>query len=399
MLQKEVVSLIRIFAILVAIVYSFQIIAILPVLPTTILVGVPFLFSCILLLTGDVKFNIPYVVFIVYCFLCLLILRPDPVFRSYSRLLSFAMLLFALTPMIKNNCLDLFREELLKYITVVIVAISFLSFFCYFLGINYFSTEYSDGFIHDFQGGGGHFSGLFRHSMILGPMSGISTCYCVSKNLKNWDWKYLMLAFVCMGACLLSGSRGAILATLFGVLTSLIKVDTNPVIKRRILTVVLLLLVSFPLWNGLLGEIESKMSHADREDMGYFDSRTIKFHYRWMEIKESPLIGMGFATIDPDNGDEYDPDTGVVEPGSSWLGLISMTGIIGLVIFIMMVIGPITNVVNRHGIGDVFMVSCFILFSVHMIIEGYLLASGSVLAFFLWLLFGVAAGSYKNAVV
>ncbi len=54
-----------------------------------------------------------------------------------------------------------------------------------------------------------------------------------------------------------------------------------------------------------------------------------------MEFESSPLIGVGFDAIDLNLSSAsggYDKDSGMVESGSSWLIILSMTGLIGAIL-------------------------------------------------------------------
>jgi hypothetical protein len=90
-----------------------------------------------------------------------------------------------------------------------------------------------------------------------------------------------------------------------------------------------------------------------------------------------------------------DYTTGTVEPGTSWGAILAMTGAFGLCVFLILVLR--TYIVNYNVFReDVPLVSHFlnallIFFAIHWIAEGYMLAAGSYLFFYAWLLIGVSS--------
>ena len=67
---------------------------------------------------------------------------------------------------------------------------------------------------------------------------------------------------------------------------------------------------------------------------GTFSSRESLWMARIAEIKSHPLTGVGFCCVDP-RLTPVNTQTGVIEPGSSWLAIFSMTGILGFLSFII----------------------------------------------------------------
>ncbi len=79
--------------------------------------------------------------------------------------------------------------------------------------------------------------------------------------------------------------------------------------------------------------------------------------------------------------------TGTIEPGSSWLFLLSSLGLYGFLSFLI----PFaynTYMLYKNlntGFNGGLLCSIMVLFSVHMLIEGYVVAPGAYLCFLLWL--------------
>ena len=68
--------------------------------------------------------------------------------------------------------------------------------------------------------------------------------------------------------------------------------------------------------------------------IGILDSRSNLWDDRLREFTNYPIFGVGFAEIDIIHDNNYTKD-GVIELGSSWLGLLSMLGIVGYFIHVL----------------------------------------------------------------
>ena len=78
-----------------------------------------------------------------------------------------------------------------------------------------------------------------------------------------------------------------------------------------------------------------------------------------------------------------------IESGSSWLSVLSMTGIIGFLI-IMRIYSK--SVISAYKFGkDPLLISILTLLSVNMFTEGYIFFGGSFLAFLFWITIGVCS--------
>ena len=138
------------------------------------------------------------------------------------------------------------------------------------------------------------------------------------------------------------------------------------------------------------------MKQAIREEIGtHYDSRSILFANRIRELKESPFWGVGFSSI------KYGHvrDSGTIEPGSSWLAILSMTGIIGFSIFMRIIVDCIKGMGSNNGIKqkNALLIGVFVFFVCHMFFEGYVFAANSTFFFILWTLIGVSIdGLYQD---
>lgn len=334
------------------------------------------------------NFSKLYFFFFVYLILNVLFTNPPRVFQAWPRLGLFVILLLSVSPVLQSKGMRFYRINCLKYFLILLLPFTFISFFCYFLGINFFTSQYGEV---DYTVRVGGFSALFKHSMILGPMAAISTCTSLWVSLKSPRRKFIWwtIAFCCLGATFLSASRASAIGAILGVLIILLYSSSKKSKGvQHILLVSIIATATFSLWGGLLSGLETK---TQNRDMGTFESRTDKFEARLSEFTKSPIIGMGFSSIDPNGKDYFDTESGAVEPGSSWLGILSMTGIIGLLFMLRIVWDAYKSLLRSNSIYKPLLLGYLTFFVFHMLFEGYVFAGGSVLCFLLWLVIGVSS--------
>lgn len=346
------------------------------------------LMSLIVITYGILKnprINILYISYFTYLFINITLTNPPTVFKSWLRLGLFIGLLFCIAPVIENNTMRQFRMQCFKYVMVLAVPLSAISFFCYFLGINFIRSSFS----HEITLAG-TFSGLFQNSMLLGPISGISSCYSFWSYLNSKNKWWLSLFILCAGACMFSSSRSAVFGAAIGCMSIIIFSNHNSSKRiRQILAIGIVACASFPIWQGALSGIAQK--NEANKSLGAYGSRTEKFEARIDEFKSSPLIGVGFASINPNGNDVYDHRTGVVEPGSSWLAVLSMTGLIGLAFIIPMYINAFYSSRKNKSRYGALLAGLIIYLTFHELFEGYMMAAGSTLCFISWLIIGVSS--------
>lgn len=246
------------------------------------------------------------------------------------------------------------------------------------------SIEKDMEILEEYEGVGGWFSGLLAHSMLLGPVAAIASCYLLYLYLQQRKLYLLILLIACLGALLFASSRGAIIATIASflyVFYRLYKIDKKA--NRNFLYLFIFLFVTFPIWDSALDGIRFKENRGDAS--GTYGSRTRKFEQRINEIESNPFIGIGFSSI---SQRRQITRSGAVEPGSSWLATLSMTGIIGF-IFVVSFFRTGFRIKTKVD-SNLLTKSLLIFWSVHMIVEGYIYAAGSSLCFLVWLVVGVS---------
>lgn len=337
--------------------------------------------------------------FLLCCSVGLIIANPPEYFKSWQRLGLFALLLFAVFPVFSNAKINNIRHLLLTYSLWLCSFIGLTGVICFLCGINYMHNLYNSSIESS-----GVFGGLANHSMMLGPCGaiGMITLGWLSfqikarKSLKILCWIGIFLCFL---STMLSASRIASAGGVVGILTLLYVANRGQIIKliAEGIAIISLLIVSYPMYETYAAPLVNKQQ-KNEETGSTFSSRERKWNNRMEEFRENPIFGVGFAAVDPENKSDYDQSTGALEPGSSYLAILSMTGICGILIF-MGIFLPIllkllkTSLHTRLSSEMVLWTSLLMFFSVTMIAEGYILAAGSYFCFLFWLLLGVCYSS------
>lgn len=358
-----------------------------PVIPLPQIINVFFslIILCYCVYDRPFTVNKTLIVYFFYLGFSLLIASPPGVFHSWERLIYFITILLLISPVFHNDKLIYFRRKALKAITVIYVLLTIGSFIAFFLGINLMRN---DGEL-DLEVAG-HFGGLTCQSMMLGPIAAVSACVSLFLALRTKNKLLWLLCTVSICTIMFSASRGALLAAVMGTLVIIYYHAANKYkFVKNIILVVVTICITFPLWSGLASGIIQKNQDINRE--GVFDSRTTKFLARLSEFQERPITGYGFAAIDINGMDEYDAETGTIEPGSSWLAVLSMTGIIGLLMWLTINAIVIVKLSRTKFFYKSLLLSLLVLFLTHMAIEGYVFSVSTPLCVCYWLLLGVAS--------
>lgn len=331
--------------------------------------------------------NPTYILFCIYLCFNIVITDPPPVFNTGQRLLLFIVLLSSVSSMISSEVQRYFRLRCFYIFISIMSALSAASCICYFLGINFFRSFYG---LTDYTVHAGLFGGLFAQSMFLGPMAGISVCFLIWNYLITKRKTFIIFAVLSGGAMLFSASRSAVLSTICACIILIILFYKKKGNALKFLTgAALLMTVTFPLWESSLSGISEK--NDNNEKLGKYGSRTEKFEARLAEFGSNPVFGVGFASVDPNGKDIYNTVKGTIEPGSSWLSTLSMTGIIGSIFVAYFVINAFKNAKRSTAVSASLMASLVVWFALHMIFEGYIFAAGGPMCFITWLILGTAS--------
>ena len=348
----------------------------------TVITGIGIL--CILFFSEFPKLYTPILLFLVYIGFALLLSDPSPIFNAWARFFAFVAIITIVSPMIQNENLRILRRLCLYEVITLCIILSFISFFCFFLGINYMTYEANA----EFTDKGGLFSGMTNHSIMLGIISGISVCVLLYKSITSkWIWVVPMIP--CLGSLALSASRGALIATIIASIVIMLMSRRCMRNMGRIwfVAIAVLCISAYAVTNtNIMDGFISKVS--ERDEISLFDAREHKIKYRIEEFKSSPIIGVGFSTVDPTLGDAYNSKNGTIEPGSSWFAILSMTGIVGLLLCLGIFFQAILTQWRERTYNSILLLGLFAFFAVSFASEGYIFAAGSPLCFIFWLLLG-----------
>ena len=319
--------------------------------------------------------NIRYVQINRCCLLFLLICSFSIVFndipseiKPYQRFLLYFIIYIVFGPLFyneKTNQLRLNIFFLLIKFCVIITLVSILAFLIWGIGIDKKDLG---------------FKGITGYSMMMAPIAAISTFYLIYLlRFRHAKWA-IFLILISLFTMLIAGSRSALAAFLVSFLFSLFK-ESKRKFFRLVLISIPILVISFPLWKSQLAVFEKKQEIQERMDDGE-NSRTIKWNNRLYEFKNNPIIGVGFSSLDiRHSAGDYSKSEGTLEPGSSWLALLSMTGILGFFSFFCLyfisVKDYLMNKLKSHL--DILVFQLLVFFGLHFIFDGYLFGIGSIL--------------------
>lgn len=291
------------------------------------------------------------------------------------------------SPLIKTQRAIVYRQYVFKYTMLAMILLGVGSFLCFFLGIN--MMPYNRGQFVDmelfleYESIGGLFSGLFAHSMTMGPISA-SVAIIFFVLYQKYNKKIFMALFFCSTlAVVMSASRSALLALVIPIFYITFFVSNGSKSKKRILELLFVgILLVVPLTERVFtGLVNKQMSRLEQND-GKLNSRNEKFQARLNEFYDSPLWGIGFTSID----ERYDKQNkGQIEPGSSHLAVLSMTGLIGMYSYIIVLLYAFNTTRKSNDSRALMLQGLFIVYFAHMWFEGYIFGAGGILCFMFWL--------------
>lgn len=343
--------------------------------------------------------------FLMVCALSIVCGNADPLFRPWERLGLFAFLLAAYFPVFQSDYFDRLRAKIFPLMLYVMVFTSVGSFIGYFGGINYMNRFDASPYSIDTVG---WFGGLTKHSMMLSPICALSLTilawYFIERSKTKKERVIVACAafasFCCM---LLTASRGGNAAGVAGVILVLFlkyRSRIGKILQIGIIGIALAAILS-PIYMPFADKVMSKQ-HTNEEAGSTFSSRESHWEHRMEEFSEYPVLGYGFCAIDTDNIGEYMPSTGIVEPGSSWLAVLSMTGLAGMTCFVILLYSTITrlyrNLKRETDPWALLHLGILTVFSVHFIAEGYVFSGGGALCFLFWFFFGCAYSYARNPI-
>lgn len=351
------------------------------------------LLSALIVIVNAGGLYLPTVLMLSACALSLVFNNVPEEFMAWERLLSFVVLVIALGPFVINSYAIRFRERVLKGFIFAIVISVLVSFFLYWFKIP--QTFHGIGW----------YKGFFNQSMVMGPIAGISAiitlCSFFEKSSRRERGFFFLLFLMSVFVCLKASSRTAMFCFCFVALVLFVIVFRGNLLSL-FMAFCLITIASATLYFSSFGDeiLEGVLyKQAINESTGGFlSSRSALWIDRVNEFLNNPVWGSGFASIDLDvvSMKKDNLESGLLEPGSSWLFVLSSVGFVGTVSTIYLIVKILINnvvfvlknpvqIINKR-------LKCLLIFlflSIHMFAEGYIFASGFILCALFWLVLGV----------
>ena len=247
--------------------------------------------------------------------------------------------------------------------------------------------------------GRGNFSGVLNHSNALAP---IAALVCIEKVLDFYkgsnNRKSLIIALIAFLVIILSGARSSLGALFLCLFIIGIYIYRLKFIIWGTGIFALIVIVFFTLKNFndyLIPEEHLANRYRPRTmfEKGLDNTRFFIWQERIDEFKANPILGSGFSAVNtkiiPETSVSYDIETGSIQPGSGYLGILSMLGLSGFLAFFFILVTTIKKLYiyrKSYNKKDLLVIISILLFVLmHSFFEGYLISSGSILFLVFWL--------------
>lgn len=315
-------------------------------------------------------------------------------FSPWLRLVTFVILLLLIGPVVQSEYLNKIRVEVFFVIQYLLQPIVIISFIMYLLGIITYSSHWVG------------YSGLTTHSMVLAPVCANVLAFSQYKLLytdlsTKFRYYYIGLSVISILCMLLAASRTVIIGSvIILIIFGYYRLRENVSMFLKIVFVLgLACYFTESYWSPYLDALEEKNEGSIRAG-GITSSREVHWLQRINEFESSPLFGVGFGCVstDADSGATYDESSGKIETGSSWLSILSMIGLFGVIPVVVIFIKAIkraVNIISAHSETGILFLSLIIFWCVHMCAEGYIFSAGGFMFFNVWLVIGTINGFYS----
>lgn len=256
--------------------------------------------------------------------------------------------------------------------------------------------------------------GIIIHGMTLSPLSAIAAIWLIFKipQAKRSHRIYLAsAAALCVLSMIICGSRIAIVSFIAAsfIPAYFYREKLRHTLRQRNtwLFAGALCIIGAAALPSALTIVQYKNS-ISRDAGSITYSRDSIWQDRLSEIKASPITGIGFAQPRlPESYIQKDIDASEnthkiypkYEPGSNYLMLLSNTGIIGLISFLLFIVALLRSSIPGIASASPLRLSAltiFVFFLFHGICEGWLLSTGSALFPIFWLAVSLVATPEKK---
>lgn len=368
-LQKRIVIIF--LAIILVVMKLISTVDIPPYPSTDFFIGVTSaIFGAIIIMDRRVRIDLVLTVFCIIAIESVFINKPSDMLGACMHMAYFMLMTAILSPLIQNDNLTLWRRWLWHSLIIGLRIIVIIN------AIMYLFWEPAK----PYSGYGGCLGAPMLAAVVCGIVA-IEAAYQALCKHKIHSYLYAGLFIIADLLLLLSGSRAAILATILGLLPIILHYRRY---KRLWIgfagTLVIICGITFLSKQRLTHTIQYKTELAISHD-SYTYSRDRLWSARIAEFKSSPLIGIGFGTCHR--------QIDIAEPGSSWLNILSTTGLLGFALIVWFNIRLFIKSwrkLKKGYIDNLLFISLLIALWIHGCFEGWALFAGSLTFFIYWLL-------------
>lgn len=318
-----------------------------------------------------------------------LVLNPTPDFSARTqRFIAMSAGLLCFSPLLSDDGLIDARRTAARTLFVVFSSTACISLILWGYCLLQYSNHFDAGFNHY------GFRGIMKYGMTLSPVSALAaiTSFWLMfrsdvrrRNRILWTG----LALVATVCCVAAGSRMAVLslalsllliaAFRYRILLGFLKTRAGIITAASVIVV---LAVAIP---RALDVLQLKQAVGESHKSMFY-SREKLWHDRCEEFRLSPIIGIGYANQTTPHSAESEDKTNGIEPGSSWLTVLTYGGILGAAAFLWFLADLLRRLLSRRKSEEFSLLSAILLFLLlNMITEGWLFFAGALMFPVFWL--------------
>lgn len=340
----------------------------------------------------EMNINKAVVLFLAACAVSIIGNDIPVFFKPWQRFALFAMMVVGCSPMLRGPEIDKVKRHLYMGGLWAVGVIAVLSFLGYFLGFG----RRLGGIVNSYMGVTGHPNFLGFFTMVA--MVWIASLFFRCTSMRE---RYIVVGgwVACVITLLLCSSRSALACGLVGTMLAVyLRFQKNATaMVNSILVGVAVVILSLPYLMPYAEVMMKKNMDFDNMDSVVADTRGSIWELRYQELAESPVIGIGAYSCDtslPNADIFYDDNTGTIELGSSYLGLLAQCGWFGFISFLLIAV-PIVRKCIRYAFRErtpyaqLWLPILFVC-AANMLFEGYLMTAGAVQCIIVWMALGAA---------
>lgn len=343
---------------------------------------------------GPYKVNPICVWFLAGIILSIIANNIPPFFKPWQRLTQFLFLFIAGSPLINGENVDRVRRQMFMGVLWSCGLIGAGSFLAFITG----QGRYLSGIIAGYMG-------ITPHPNFLGMYCIIALVFFASFFFRSTNTVERVIWGGCwvgtLIALLLSASRASTACGLLGTaIVVYLRLQASPGKLMTAVSVVIgLVIVSLPYLIPFMGTMLQKGVSLEEGESDELVAATRGgiWDIRFAEINESPLVGVGAFSCDihlPHAQVYYVAETGTVEQGSSYLGLLAQIGWIGFAPFVLLLAlsfwKSFRYATKERTPYAQLLLAMMVPLLIHMIVEGYAITAGAVQCVILWFIISAA---------